>query len=87
VSGPGKRVEVCNGVRVLYSLGNAAFGTGGRFGGVHPPYGLVAVVDVEPHRIVRLTLHPILVDNTVVSYQPRPSDDLAARRFVEELTG
>ena len=80
-------VEMRNGVPVLYSLGNAAFGTKGRFGGVHPPYGLVAVVDVEPHRVLQLTLHPILVDNTVVNYQPRPSDDLAARRFVESLRG
>lgn len=80
-------VEVRNGVPVLYSLGNAAFGTEGRFGEDHPPYGLVAVVDVEPHRIVRLELHAILVDNTVVNYQPRPATDVSARRFVESLRG
>ena len=81
-----QRVEVRNGVPVLYSLGNAAFGTKGRFGDSHPPYGLVAVVDVEPHKVVQLELHAILVDNTVVNYQPRPSNDPPGRRFVESLT-
>ena len=79
-------VEVRNGVPVLYSLGNAAFGTQGRFGDSHPPYGLVAVVDVEPHRVVRVKLSAILVDNTAVNYQPRPSNDPAGRRFVESLS-
>jgi poly-gamma-glutamate synthesis protein (capsule biosynthesis protein) len=80
-----QRAEVINGVPVLFSLGNAAFGTQGRFGDTHPPYGLVAVVDVEPHRAARVELTAILVDNTVVGYQPRPGTDLAARRFAEQL--
>ena len=79
-----QRADVVNGVPVLFSLGNAAFGTRGRFGDTHPPYGLVAVVDVEAHRVVRIELHAILVDNSLVSYQPRP-DTEAGGRFAEEL--
>jgi poly-gamma-glutamate capsule biosynthesis protein CapA/YwtB (metallophosphatase superfamily) len=74
-----------DGVPVLYSLGNAAFGTLGRFGEDQPPYGLVAVADVRPHRVVGLDLHLIHVDNRVVRYQPRPADGPEASAFLGSL--
>lgn len=41
------------------SLGNAAFGTRGRSGGAHSPYGLVALVEAGPHRVLGLDLRPV----------------------------
>lgn len=78
-------LELVAEVPVLYSLGNAAFGTVGRFGAEHPPYGLVALVDVERHRVVGVHLRLIHVDNTVVGYRPIPADDPAGRAFLGTL--
>jgi poly-gamma-glutamate capsule biosynthesis protein CapA/YwtB (metallophosphatase superfamily) len=76
-----QHVEVVAGVPVFYSLGNAAFGTVGRFGADHPPYGLVGVVDVQRHRVVGVDVRPMLVDNQRVRFRPRPADDPDARAF------
>jgi poly-gamma-glutamate capsule biosynthesis protein CapA/YwtB (metallophosphatase superfamily) len=78
-------LEYVDGVPVLYSLGNAAFGTRGRFGSEVPPYGLVAVAEVEPHRVVGLDLRLIEVDNTRVDYQPRPATGTDAEAFLAAL--
>jgi len=78
-------LEHLDGVPVLYSLGNAAFGTRGRFGSDLPPYGLIAVVEVEARRVVGLDLRLIEVDNTVVRYQPRPATGTGAEAFLAAL--
>ncbi|MGI8614468.1 MAG: CapA family protein [Nocardioidaceae bacterium] len=78
-------VELMAGVPVLYSLGNGAFGSPGRYHSGRPPYGLIALVDVEPHRVVRLSLKLIHVDNSVVNYQPVPADDPQAATFLKSL--
>jgi hypothetical protein len=72
-------------VPVLYSLGNAAFGTVSRFFPAQPPYGPVAVADVGPHRVARLDLRLIHVDNRVVRYRPRPADGPEAAAFLRSL--
>jgi poly-gamma-glutamate capsule biosynthesis protein CapA/YwtB (metallophosphatase superfamily) len=74
-------VEDVAGVPVLYSLGNGAFGTRGRFGSEHPAYGLVALVDVRAGGVSRLDLRLVEVDNTVVGYRPRPAAGPAAEAF------
>ena len=74
-----------DGVPVLYSLGNAAFGTRGRFGSDAPPYGLVAVADLDRHRVAGLDLRLVEVDNTVVGYQPRPATGPEAEAFLAGL--
>jgi poly-gamma-glutamate synthesis protein (capsule biosynthesis protein) len=78
-------VEHVDGVPVLYSLGNAAFGTRGRFGSGVPAYGLVALADLERHRVVGLDLRLIEVDNTRVGYQPRPATGPEAEAFLAGL--
>src|SRR5262249_27869520 len=55
------------------SLGNGPFGSPGRYHGGRPPYGLVARVTVEPHRVVDLHIDCIHVDNSVVEFQPVPA--------------
>lgn len=78
-------VRVVNGVPVLFSLGNAAFGTPGRYHSGRPPYGVVAVVTAERHRILALDLHLIHVDNAEVDFQPTPADGPVAQAYLQEL--
>jgi poly-gamma-glutamate capsule biosynthesis protein CapA/YwtB (metallophosphatase superfamily)/GNAT superfamily N-acetyltransferase len=66
-------VDTVGGVPVLYSLGNGPLGTPGRYHSGRPPYGLVARVTVEPHRVVGLDIDCIHVDNSAVEYQPVPA--------------
>jgi poly-gamma-glutamate capsule biosynthesis protein CapA/YwtB (metallophosphatase superfamily) len=78
-------LEHLDGVPVLYSLGNAAFGTRGRFGPGLPAYGVIAVVDVDEHHVESVDLRLIEVDNTVVGYQPRPATGPAADAYLAAL--
>lgn len=78
-------VRMIDGVPVIYSLGNAAFGTPGRYHSGRPPYGLIAAVDVEPHRVTDIDLRLIHIDNSVVDYQPVPAKDAAAVEFLRGL--
>jgi poly-gamma-glutamate synthesis protein (capsule biosynthesis protein) len=78
-------VDVVDGVPVFYSLGNAAFSTVGRFDGRHPPYGLIAVVEMDRRGVTGLDLKLIKVDNTVVEYQPRPADSPTDLAYLETL--
>jgi poly-gamma-glutamate capsule biosynthesis protein CapA/YwtB (metallophosphatase superfamily) len=78
-------VDLSGGAPVLYSLGNAAFGTIGRFHGDRPPYGVVAVVELDRQRVVDVDLRLINVDNTVVAYQPQPAGEPADRAFPQTL--
>lgn len=78
-------LEHVDGVPVLYSLGNAAFGTRGRFGSDVPPYGLVAVADLDRRRVAGLDLRLVEVDNAVVGYQPRPATGPEAEAFLAGL--
>ena len=66
-------VDTVGRVPVLYSLGNGPFGTPGRYHSGRPPYGVVARVTVEPHRVVGLDIDCIHVDNSVVDFQPVPA--------------
>jgi poly-gamma-glutamate capsule biosynthesis protein CapA/YwtB (metallophosphatase superfamily)/GNAT superfamily N-acetyltransferase len=63
-------IDTVGGVPVLYSLGNGPFGSPGRYHSGRPPYGLIARVTVEPHRVVDLDVDCIDVDNSVVHFQP-----------------
>jgi poly-gamma-glutamate capsule biosynthesis protein CapA/YwtB (metallophosphatase superfamily) len=68
-----QQIEWRAGTPVLYSLGNGPFGTPGRFHSGREPYGLVALVDVTRHRVAGIDVRPMLVDNAIVNYQPRPA--------------
>lgn len=63
-------VEVKGGTLILYSLGNYAWGAPG-----HPELtiGLLARLHVHPHgRVTSAELLPIVTQNQIVNYQPRP---------------
>jgi len=69
---------------VLWSLGNFAFGSTGRFkagGG----YGLLARMVVAAGHIRRVELAPILVDNNRVKFQSRPATLDEAQAILQRL--
>jgi poly-gamma-glutamate capsule biosynthesis protein CapA/YwtB (metallophosphatase superfamily) len=78
-------VALVHGVPVLYSLGNGAFGSPGRFHSGRPPYGVVAIADVARHRVIGLDLRLINVDNAAVGYRPTPAADDRAALYLQSL--
>jgi len=76
-----QRIELIDGVPVLYSLGNATFGSTGNYGLASPDNrcSLVARYTFEAGRLVQLEVLPILTDNALVHYQPRPAEPERAR--------
>lgn len=78
-------VRVVDGVPVAYSLGNSAFGSPGRYREGRPPYGVVAVFDVDAGGVTGLDLRLIEVDNAVVDFQPVPASGADAEAFLETL--
>lgn len=78
-------VTVLDGVPVAYSLGNAAFGTPGRYHSGRPPYGLIVVADVERHRVTGLELRLVHVNNAIVNFRPQPIDDDDAQAYLKKL--
>lgn len=81
-------VDLLDGVPVLYSLGNGPFGMTGRFESRgQPPYGLVALVEIEPPgRLSAVELHAIDVANTLTWLRPTPLPAETALPFLRSLT-
>lgn len=78
-------VELINGMPVLYSLGNFAFGSPGRFTKKRPGYGLVAETILDHRGFSSVQLTCIVTDNRVVKFQPRPCRPDIARRVINRL--
>lgn len=78
-------VGVVDGMPVVYSLGNFAFGTAGRFSEAAPGYGLVARTFLGPEGFTGIELTCILTDNDRVQFQPRPCPGVEARRLFADL--
>ena len=77
-------VERLGATWVLFSLGNLAFSTPGRFGALGAPgYGLVARAYFGAGGLEAIELRCILTDNEVVRFQPRP----CAAREASSLLG
>jgi hypothetical protein len=72
-----QEVESYRGRWIVYSLGNLHFNSPGRyrlFG--KDPYSFVAALDVDAGtRAFRLRLYPIVSDNLITDYQPRPVEE------------
>lgn len=81
-----QRVETIGTTPVLYSLGNGALGTPGRYHSGRPPYGIIALADLEHHRIPQLKLRLLHIDNTHVHYQPRPVTGTHEQALLQSLT-
>ena len=80
-----QEVDVVEGMPVLYSIGNFAFGTSGRFTPQAPGYGLVARTSFGPRGLRTIELSCILTDNDVVKFQPRPCAEEQARSLIQSL--
>ena len=68
-----QKVELVDGVPVLYSLGNFTFTSYGRFRKLNVPqlgYGLVARTFLGPEGFEGIELRCLKTDNSVVKYQP-----------------
>jgi poly-gamma-glutamate synthesis protein (capsule biosynthesis protein) len=82
-----QRVDV-SGAPVLFSLGNAALGTPGRYHSGRPPYGMVATAELDDAaRIAGLELRLLEIDNAKVAFRPEPAEGPDARRFLRTLVG
>lgn len=82
----GQPVTLADGCKLLYSLGNGAFGSRGRFAKRgQPPYGLVATIEADRRRISALELRVIEVDNRRVAYRPVPAGSTEAHVWLSGL--
>ena len=81
-----QRVELASGTPILYSLGNGALGTPGRFHSGRPPYGLIAIITIDDAaRMVQIELRLLAVDNSSVGFCPVVADDGAALAFLRSI--
>lgn len=79
-------VQLGGGAPVLYSLGNGAYGSFGRFARRRAaPYGLVATVEVDAGALTAIELRPILTDNKLVHFRPRPAAGEDGMGFLRSL--
>jgi poly-gamma-glutamate synthesis protein (capsule biosynthesis protein) len=80
-------VEMIDGVPVLYSLGNFAFCTKGRFHEVAwvRRHGWVATIVIDAEGVKRVELVAIATDNSVVFFEPRPVSAQILRRILDDL--
>ena len=80
-----QEVEILDGMPVLYSLGNLAFGTPGRFEAGAEGYGLIARTGFGPNGRMDIRLDCIVTDNEIVEFQPEPCAAAEARRLFSQL--
>ena len=80
-----QEVEILDGMPVLYSLGNLAFGTPGRFEAGAEGYGLIARTGFGPDGGMDIRLDCIVTDNEIVEFQPEPCAAAEARRLFSQL--
>jgi len=80
-----QEVAFVDGMPVIYSLGNFAFGSSGRYTRSMPGQSLVARSILGPSGFQSIELTCILTDNDVVTYQPRPCPEDEARQLMRRL--
>ncbi|MBT8485583.1 MAG: CapA family protein [Phycisphaerae bacterium] len=84
-------IEQYRGRWIVYGLGNFVFASPGRFQKVEEaiPYGGVAMLELTTEEGggvgAQLRLFPILVDNRVTGYRPRPVDDAEMNTLLADL--
>jgi poly-gamma-glutamate synthesis protein (capsule biosynthesis protein) len=75
-------IEVYNGVPILYSLGNFAFGSYSK----RTPYGLMAIAEFDENgRCTMLEVYPLHTDNSKVAFSPRPVSGPEGKRVFDPL--
>jgi len=78
-------VEVIGATPLIYSIGNFAFGTPGRFDADAPGYGLVVRTAFGAEDEPRIQLTCIVTDNEVVAFQPHLCSAAESRKVFGEL--
>jgi poly-gamma-glutamate synthesis protein (capsule biosynthesis protein) len=71
-------IEFVDGMPVVYSMGNFAFGAPGRFNPDRPGTGLIVKASFGAEGLGALTVRCIDTDNEVVAYQARACDPAVA---------
>ena len=75
-------IDVYNGVPILYSLGNFAFGSYSK----RAPYGLMAIAEFdESGWCTMLEVYPLNTDNHQVAFSPRPVTGPEGKRVFDSL--
>lgn len=73
----------------VFSLGNFVFNSRGRYAALNAsPYSVIARLQLAPDGDLwraQLRLYPIVSDNTVTGYRPRPVEEAEAREFYQVL--
>lgn len=80
-----QEIEVIDGMPVLYSVGNLAFGTPGRFTPDAPGLGLIVRTRFGEADGPEITLRCIVTDNEIVEFQPEPCSIAEARQVFSHL--
>jgi poly-gamma-glutamate capsule biosynthesis protein CapA/YwtB (metallophosphatase superfamily) len=81
-----QRIDRIHNTPVLFSLGNGALGTPGRFHSGRPPWGLIARVTIaDDLTTTHIGAQAIDVDNEHVAFRPEPAHTQAADVFVSSL--
>jgi poly-gamma-glutamate synthesis protein (capsule biosynthesis protein) len=80
-----QEVEVVNGMPVVYSLGNFAFGSPGRYTREMPGVSLIARTSLGQDGFQSIELTCISTDNEVVKYQSRPCTPDQSRTLLRRL--
>jgi poly-gamma-glutamate synthesis protein (capsule biosynthesis protein) len=80
-----QEIEIVNGMPVLYSLGNFAFESPGRFNGQMPGVGLVARAYVSPSGFQAVELSCVVTDNAITTYQLRPCTEAQSQTLMRRL--
>jgi poly-gamma-glutamate synthesis protein (capsule biosynthesis protein) len=81
-----QRVDLSDGKPVFFSLGNGVLGTPGRFHSGRPPYGMVALVELDDAgRVSAIEVKLLDVDNAQVAFRPTVAAGPEADRFLRSL--
>ncbi|MBA3528533.1 MAG: CapA family protein [Propionibacteriaceae bacterium] len=73
-----QEIEFVQGMPVLYSIGNFAFGSAGQYTDGIPGVGLIVQAGFGGDGLRSLRLQCIVTDNEIVQFQPRPCDQTLA---------
>lgn len=84
-----QEVERYRGKWIFYSLGNFMFNSRGRYSSMGAePFSLVVVLEFEPNTegfAIFAKLYPIVSDNRITNYQPKPVTSEEFKRVTETL--
>lgn len=78
-------IEIVGGIPIVYSLGNYAFGTPGRFNEAAQGFGLTVSTTFSAADEMTLTVRCVQTDNMLVEFQARPCEEAQADAVLAEV--